>query len=94
MSVVRDLKLSFERPAGTDANRDAHTVLYSTQDFNAVAVRILDYRVAVGDRNGAHVELGRVERQEQCQTIIDARIGIDDNGKGDGGGGKGRHPLG
>jgi hypothetical protein len=53
-------------------------------------VGVLDDRVAVRDRQAAHVELRGGQREPEGETVVDAGVGIDDNGKGDGGRGKGR----
>jgi len=54
----------------------------AAHDLDRVAVRVLDDGVAVGDRDAADVELGRRQREPESQTVVDAGIGVDDDGKG------------
>src|SRR5437868_3809062 len=55
-------------------------------DFDRVAVRVFDDRIAVGDRDPPDVELRRIEREQERETVINSRVGIDDDRLG--------HPLG
>ncbi len=50
------------------------------QDFHRVAVGVLDHRVAVRDRDPPHVQLRRVEGEVDRQHVVDAGIGVDDDG--------------
>jgi len=51
-----------------------------SHDRDRVAVGVFDRGVAVRHRDPAHVELRRAERQEQRQHVVDAGVGIDQNG--------------
>jgi hypothetical protein len=44
------------------------------------AMGVLDHRVAVGNGDPTHVELGGIERQQQGEGVVDPRIGVDDDG--------------
>src|SRR5206468_6328648 len=57
---------------------DRRATIRSTQYLDAVAVRVFDSGVAVGNRDGAHVQLRRVERQQEGQAVVDAWVCIDD----------------
>ncbi len=49
MRIVCHLQLPFERPPRADANRHANGVIHFANYFDAVAIRVLDDGVAVGD---------------------------------------------
>jgi len=83
VGVARGDERALERPPGADGERPA--LSRAPEDLHGVAPRVLDDRVAVRDRNPPHVQLRRLERQKQGETVVDAGVGIDDDGMGDGG---------
>jgi hypothetical protein len=66
---------TFERSPGAD--RDGHAPTESPHDLDRVAVGVLDRRIAVRDRDAAHVQLARLQGEPQRQQIVDSRIGVD-----------------
>ncbi len=84
MRVGRHVELAFQRPAGADAEWHPHGVLHFANDFDGVAVGVLDHGVAVGDRDAAHVQLRRIEGQEDRKAVVDPWVCIDDDRLGGG----------
>src|SRR5690348_17886591 len=46
----------------------------AAQQLERVTVRVLDHGVAVGHGNAAHVELGRAQREQQGERVVDAGV--------------------
>jgi len=82
MRILRHLELAFEWPTGADAQRDANGggLLHFAQNLDGVAVRVLDYGVAIRDRDSADVEFRGIESEEKRETVVNPRISIDDDG--------------
>src|SRR5205823_13717982 len=80
MGIRRDVEWTLERPARADPHWYADGTLHFTKYCNGISERIFDICVAIRDRYAANVELGGVQGEQQCQTIVDAGIGINDYG--------------
>jgi len=79
---------SLERSPGAHAERGP--LPSAAHDRDGVPERVLHERVSVGDGDAPHVELRRLQRQEQRQRVVDAGVGIDQNGMREAGGGRRR----
>ena len=70
MRFPRHRERPLQRPARADPQRQPFPS--QARDRDGVAVGVFHHRVAVGHRDGADVELGRCQGEQQGQAIVNA----------------------